>query len=66
MKKAIKSIAGPLSFMIAFAGLIVCMCDVVNLDKQFSMLCMGIGMIGAGTIMCILANREDEDDWLPR
>lgn len=55
MRKAIKGLAGPTSFLLVLAGLIVCMCDTADFEKQLMTLCAGAGMIIVGAVLGGLA-----------
>lgn len=61
MKKAISGIGQLVGILVAVAGLIVCMCDTADLDKQIATMFTGaaIFLIGAGIVA--LAKRGEED-----
>lgn len=58
MKKAIKGLAGLTSFLLVLAGLIICMCDTADWDKQLIALCVGAGMVIIGAVLGGLAKGE--------
>ena len=61
MRKLIKGITELIGMMLALAGLVVCMCETENLDKQFATLVIGLGMFLLGVLICYLMNRGKED-----
>lgn len=63
MKKMIKGIAELAGMALVLAGLVVCMCETENLDKQLVTSGIGFGMIVFGAVTSILANRGEEDEF---
>lgn len=61
MRKLFKEVAQFAGMALVLAGLVVCMCETKNLDKQLSMLGIGIGMIVAGAVVSVLVNGSEED-----
>ena len=55
MRKAIKDLAVLIGFLLVLAGLIVCMCETADWDKQLMTLCTGTGMMVAGVVIGFLA-----------
>lgn len=55
MRKVIKGLAGLTSFLLVLAGLVVCMCDTADLDKQLMTLCTGTGIMVVGVVIGFLA-----------
>jgi len=55
MRKAIKGLAGLTSFLLVLAGLIICMCDTADWDKQLMLLCTGTGMVIIGAVFGFVA-----------
>lgn len=67
MRKAVKGLAGLTSFLLVLAGLITCMCDTADWDKQLMLLCTGTGMVIIGVVLGELAKggkRHVEIDYL--
>lgn len=50
MRKVISEVVQLLSFLLVFCGLIVCMCEVEDLDKQMMTTGIGFGMMLVGAI----------------
>ena len=50
MRKVVSGLAGLTSFLLVFAGLIICMCDTADLDKQLSVMLMGAGIMAVGAV----------------
>lgn len=63
MRKLFKGIAELAGMALVLAGLVVCMCETENLDKQLATLGIGLGMIVFGAVTSILANRGEEDEF---
>lgn len=61
MRKVISGITGLTSFLLVFAGLIICMCDTADLDKQLSTMLMGAGIMVVGAVIGILAKGVSRD-----
>ena len=55
MRKVIKDLAVLTSFLLVLAGLIICMCDTADLDKQLMTLCTGTGIMVVGVVIGFLA-----------
>lgn len=67
MRKVIKDLAVLISFLLVLAGLVVCMCETADWDKQLMTLCTGAGMMVAGVVIGFLAKggkRYVEIDYL--
>ena len=65
MRKLFKGTAEFIGMALVLAGLVVCMCETENLDKQLATLGIGLGMIAAGAVVSVLVNRGEKDE-LPR
>ena len=65
MKRMIKELAQFAGMMLVLAGLVVCMCETADLDKQAQTMLMGIAIIATGTVVSILENGGEKDE-LPR
>lgn len=63
MRKLFKEMAQLAGMALVLAGLVVCMCETENLDKQLVTLGIGLGMIVFGAVTSILANRGEEDEF---
>lgn len=63
MQKLFKELAQLAGMALVLAGLVVCMCETENLDKQLVTLGIGFGMIVFGAVTSILANRGEEDEF---
>ena len=61
MRKLFKGIAELAGMALVLAGLVVCMCETGNLDKQLVTLGIGAVMFVAGTVVSILANGGEKD-----
>lgn len=61
-KKTTKGAAELAGMALVLAGLVVCMCETENLDKQLAVLGIGMGMIVAGAVVAVLVNRGEEDE----
>ena len=61
-KKIIKSTAELAGMALVLAGLVVCMCETAEMDKQLATLGIGLGMIAFGALVSILANRGEDDE----
>ena len=61
MRKAISGIGQLIGILIAVAGLIVCMCDTADLDKQIVTMFTGLGIFLAGTGIVALAKWGEEN-----
>lgn len=55
MRKAIKGLAGLTSFLLVLTGLVVCMCETADLDKQLQMMGMGAAIIAIGAAFGFVA-----------
>ena len=55
MRKVVSGLAGLTSFLLVFAGLIICMCDTADLDKQLSVMLMGAGIMAVGALFGFIA-----------
>ena len=67
MKKAVKAVGQFIGMLSVMGGLIVCMCEADNMEKQVMIAGVGLGFIAFGALVSILANRgEQEDDVLSR
>lgn len=62
MQKLFKEAAQFAGMALVLAGLVVCMCETENLDKQLATLSIGFGMIFFGAVVSILVNRGEEDE----
>lgn len=63
MRKLFKGTAEFIGMALVLAGLVVCMCETENLDKQFATLGIGFLMIVAGAVVSILVNRGDKNEY---
>lgn len=61
MKKTIKGIGELAGMALVLAGLVVCMCETENLDKQLATLGIGFGMIVFGAVVSVLVNGGEKD-----
>jgi len=61
MRKLFKEAAQFAGMALVLAGLVVCMCETENLDKQVVTMGIGLLMIAAGAVTSILVNRGEED-----
>ena len=64
MRKLFKGMAELAGMALVLAGLVLCMCETENLDKQVMTMGIGLLMIAAGAVTSILANRGEEDEYL--
>lgn len=62
MKKFLKGTAEFIGMASVLAGLVVCMCETENSDKQLITLGIGLGMIAFGAVVIILANRGEKNE----
>lgn len=60
MRKAIKGIAELSSVLLVLFGLIVCMCETVDLDKQLMMVFIGAGIMSIGAVIGLLEKGEED------
>lgn len=60
MRKVISEVVQLLSFLLVFCGLIVCMCEVSDLDKQMMTMGIGFGMMLVGAIPLWIASAKGE------
>jgi hypothetical protein len=60
MRKAIKGVTGLLSFLLVLAGLIICMCDTADLDKQLQTMLMGVVTMAIGATFGFIAKGVTE------
>lgn len=63
MRKLFKGMAELAGMALVLAGLVVCMCETADLDKQVMTMGIGLLMIAAGAVTSILANRGEEDEF---
>lgn len=63
MRKLFKGMAELAGMALVLAGLVLCMCETENLDKQVMTMGIGLLMIAAGAVTSILANRGEEDEF---
>ena len=63
MKKLFKEAAQFAGMALVLAGLVVCMCETENLDKQLVTLGIGLGMIVFGAVVSVLANRGEKNEF---
>lgn len=63
MRKLFKGIAELAGMALVLAGLVVCMCETENLDKQLATLGIGLGMIVFGAVISILVNRGEKNEF---
>lgn len=61
MRRVISGIAGLTSMLLVLSGLIICMCDTTDLDKQLSTMLMGAGIMVVGAVIGILAKGVSRD-----
>ncbi len=52
MRKMFSEIAVLAGFVLVILGLVVCMCETAELDKQFATMLYGAGSIVVGAILC--------------
>jgi len=64
MRKLFKEMAQLAGMALVLAGLVLCMCETADLDKQLANMGIGLLMIAAGAVTSILANRGEEDEYL--
>jgi hypothetical protein len=50
MRKVISGITGLTSMLLIMSGLIVCMCDTADLNRQAKMMLMGAGIMLVGAL----------------
>lgn len=55
MRKVISSIAGLTSMFLVLFGLIICMCEAEDLDKQLTVMLMGTGIMAVGAVFGFIA-----------
>ena len=55
MRRGISSITGLTSMFLILSGLIICMCETTDLDKQLMMMLMGVGIIAVGAVFGFIA-----------
>lgn len=60
--RVIKGIAVLVGALLVVLGLVVCMCETPDLDKQFVNMFYGLGIMVAGAIICYLGNEGSEWD----
>lgn len=63
MRKLFKELAELAGMALVLAGLVVCMCETENLDKQLATLGIGLGMIFFGAVVSVLANRGEKNEF---
>ena len=63
MRKLFKGMAELAGMALVLAGLVLCMCETENLDKQLATLGIGLGMIVFGAVISILANRGEKNEF---
>lgn len=61
MRKAISGIGQLIGVLVAVSGLIVCMCDTADLDKQILTMFAGLVIFLSGAGIVALAKRGEED-----
>ena len=54
--KVIKGIAVLAGALLVMFGLIICMCETPELDKQISTMLYGFGTMVAGAVICFIGN----------
>ena len=60
MRKVISGIAGLTSMLLVLFGLVICMCETVDLDKQLTMMLMGAGIMAVGAVIGLLGKGVEE------
>lgn len=50
MRKVISGITGLMCMLLVLFGLIICMCETADLDKQLTMMFMGAGIMLVGAV----------------
>lgn len=60
MRKIISEVAILVGFVLVVLGLVLCMCETAELDKQFMTMIHGAGVMVAGAILCYLGNEGSE------
>ena len=60
-RKIVKGAAEFTGMALVLAGLVECMCETAELDRQLATMGIGLGMIAAGAVVCILANWGEDD-----
>ena len=61
MKKTIKGAVELGGVLLVLAGLMICMCDTADLDKQFMTIIVGVVMMMIGASAVWMAKGEQED-----
>lgn len=60
MRKIISEVAVLMGFVLVILGLILCMCETAELDKQLVTLIYGAGSVVTGAILCYLGKEGCE------
>lgn len=61
MERIIKGVAEFVGVLLVMVGLIVCMCETAEFNKQIPTLLCGIGMATIGAVICFIGNGGFED-----
>lgn len=61
-RKIVKGAAEFTGMALVLAGLVVCMCETAELDRQLATMGIGLGMIAFGAFVSILAHGGEEDE----
>ena len=61
MRKLISGIAELAGVILVILGLVVCMCETPDLDKQLVNMLYGAGIMVAGAILCYLGKEGSEN-----
>ena len=61
MRKAISGVGQLIGVLVAVIGLIVCMCDTADLDKQILIMFAGLVIFLAGAGIVAIAKRGEKD-----
>lgn len=59
MKRVISGIAELVGALFVMLGLVVCMCETPNLDKQLINMLCGVGIMVAGAIICYIGKEME-------
>ena len=63
MRKLFKGMAELAGMALVLAGLVVCMWETENMDKQVMTMGIGLLMIAAGAVVSVLVNRGEKDEY---
>jgi preprotein translocase subunit Sss1 len=60
MRKVISGIAGLMCMLLVLFGLIICMCETPDLDKQLTTMLTGVGIMAVGAVIGFLGKGVEE------